>query len=82
MAKQDIAIQRFYRSDAWKIARAIKIANVCGVCEECGAVRAEELPTVHLNDSELVPFIAALSQGLSPWWCFWKACGSGLGSLS
>ena len=51
------------------------------VCEECGAVRAEELPTVRLNDSELVPFTAALSQGLSPWCCFWKACGSGLGSL-
>ena len=51
------------------------------VCEECGAVRAEELPTVRLNDSEFVPFTAALSQGLSPWCCFWKACGSGLGSL-
>ena len=51
------------------------------VCEECGAVRAEELPIVRLNDSELVPFTAALSQGLSPWCCFWKACGSGLGSL-
>ena len=49
MAKQDIAIQRFYRSDAWKIARAIKIANVCGVCEECGAVGTEVHHIIHLT---------------------------------
>ena len=24
-------IQKFYRSDKWKIARAIKIASICGV---------------------------------------------------
>ena len=53
MAKQDIAIHRFYRSDAWKIARAIKIANACGVCEECGAIGTEVHHIIHLTPENI-----------------------------
>ena len=49
MVKQDIAINRFYRSDTWKIARAIKIASVCGVCEKCGAIGTEVHHIIHLT---------------------------------
>lgn len=40
-SKQDITIRRFYRSDKWKIARAIKIASVGGLCEKCDAIGIE-----------------------------------------
>ena len=65
MGKQDIAIQRFYRSDAWKIARAIKIANVCGVCEECGAVGTEVHHIIHLTPENVTdPSIATNQENL------------------
>lgn len=40
-SKQDITIRRFYRSDKWKIARAIKIASVGELCEKCDAIGIE-----------------------------------------
>ena len=65
MAKQDIAIQRFYRSDAWKIARAIKIANVCGVCEECGAVGTEVHHIIYLTPENVTdPSVATNQENL------------------
>ena len=65
MAKQDIAIQRFYRSDAWKIARAIKIANACGVCEECGAIGTEVHHIVHLTPENVTdPSVATNQENL------------------
>ena len=65
MVKQDIVIQRFYRSDAWKIARAIKIANVGGVCQECGAVGTEVHHIIHLTpDNVSDPSIATNQENL------------------
>ena len=34
MAKYDV-IRKFYKSDKWKIARAIKIASANGICQDC-----------------------------------------------
>lgn len=65
MGKQDIAIQRFYRSDSWKIARAIKIANACGVCEECGAIGTEVHHIVHLTPENVTdPSVATNQENL------------------
>ena len=65
MGKQDIAIQRFYRSDTWKIARAIKIANACGVCEECGAIGTEVHHIIHLTPENVTdPSIATNQENL------------------
>ncbi|MCF0118112.1 MAG: HNH endonuclease [Bacilli bacterium] len=43
------AIKRFYRSDRWKIARAIKIASACGMCEKCGKPGTEVHHKIHLT---------------------------------
>lgn len=65
MGKHDIAIQRFYRSDTWKIARAIKIANACGVCEECGAIGTEVHHIVHLTPENVTdPSVATNQENL------------------
>lgn len=65
MGKQDIAIQRFYRSDTWKIARAIKIANACGVCEECGAIGTEVHHIIHLTPENVTdPSVATNQENL------------------
>ena len=65
MGKQDIAIQRLYRSDTWKIARAIKIANACGVCEECGAIGTEVHHIVHLTPENVTdPSVATNQENL------------------
>lgn len=48
MAKND-AIRKFYKSDRWKVARAIKIASVNGLCEECGRVGNEVHHIIHLT---------------------------------
>ena len=49
MVKQDIRIHRFYRSDTWKIARAIKIASVGGFSEKCGGLGSEVHHIIHLT---------------------------------
>lgn len=56
--QQSILIRRFYRSDEWKIARAMKIATVGGRCEKCGAIGTEVHHIIHLtpenvNDPEV-----------------------------
>ena len=48
-SKQDISIRRFYRSDKWKVARAIKIASAGGLCEKCGAIGTEVHHKIHLT---------------------------------
>ena len=65
MVTQDIAINRFYRSDTWKIARAIKIASVCGVCEKCGAIGTEVHHIIHLTPENVsVPSISTNQENL------------------
>lgn len=48
-SKQDISIRRFYRSDKWKVARAIKITSCGGLCEKCGAIGTEVHHKIHLT---------------------------------
>ena len=48
MAKYDV-IRKFYKSDKWKIARAIKIASVNGLCEECDNPGNEVHHIIHLT---------------------------------
>jgi 5-methylcytosine-specific restriction endonuclease McrA len=52
------AINRFYRSAEWQIARAEKIASVNGRCEKCGAIGEEvhhiiPLTTENINNPEI-----------------------------
>ena len=49
MKDKHILIRRFYRSDAWKIARAMKIASAAGTCEMCGKPGKEVHHIVHLT---------------------------------
>lgn len=42
-------IRKFYKSDRWKIARAIRIAAASGLCEKCGAIGTEVHHKVHLT---------------------------------
>ena len=65
MVKQDINIHRFYRSDAWKIARAIKIASAGGCCERCGAIGTEVHHIIHLTPENITdPSIATNQDNL------------------
>ena len=52
------AINRFYRSAEWQIARAEKIASVNGRCEKCGGIGEEvhhiiELTPENINNPEI-----------------------------
>lgn len=42
-------IRKFYKSDRWKIARAIRIVAASGLCEKCGAIGTEVHHKVHLT---------------------------------
>ena len=42
-------IRKFYKSDNWKIARAMKIASAGGRCEKCGDVGTEVHHIIHLT---------------------------------
>lgn len=42
-------IRKFYKSDRWKIARAIRIAAASGLCEKCGVIGTEVHHKVHLT---------------------------------
>lgn len=62
MEKQDILIRRFYRSDQWKIARAMKIAAVGGRCEKCGAIGTEVHHIIHLTPKNVIDAEVSLNQ--------------------
>lgn len=62
MEKQNILIRRFYRSDKWKIARAMKIAEAGGRCEKCGAVGTEVHHIIHLTSENVVDPEISLNQ--------------------
>lgn len=64
MAKNN-AIRKFYKSDRWKVARAIKIASVNGLCEECGRVGNEVHHIIHLTpDNVSDPTISVNQENL------------------
>lgn len=46
-------IRKFYKSDNWKIARAMKIASVGGRCERCGDVGTEVHHIIHLTSENV-----------------------------
>lgn len=46
-------INRFYRSEAWALARAEKIAEAHGLCEKCGAVGEEVHHIIHLTPENI-----------------------------
>lgn len=60
--QQSILIRRFYRSDQWKIARAMKIAAVGGRCEKCGAVGTEVHHLIHLTPENVIDAEISLNQ--------------------
>lgn len=62
MEKQNILIRRFYRSDQWKIARAMKIAAVGGRCEKCGAIGTEVHHIIHLTPENVIDAEISLNQ--------------------
>lgn len=62
MEKQNILIRRFYRSDHWKIARAMKIAIVGGRCEKCGAIGTEAHHIIHLTPENVTDPEVSLNQ--------------------
>jgi len=62
MEKQSILIRRFYRSDQWKIARAMKIASAGGRCEMCGAIGTEVHHIIHLTEKNVIDPEVSLNQ--------------------
>ena len=64
--KQPVKLARFYRSDDWHLARAIKICSANGLCEKCGAPGKEvhhiirltinnvDNPSISLNQDNLI----------------------------
>ena len=56
------AIQRFYRSDKWKIARAMKIASAGGRCEMCGGIGTEVHHKVHLTPENVADPEVSINQ--------------------
>jgi len=62
MENERQAIKRFYRSDRWKIARAIKIAAACGLCEKCGKPGNEVHHKIHLTPQNINDSNVAINQ--------------------
>lgn len=57
-----ILIHRFYRSDQWKHARAIKIASTGGLCERCGKVGEEVHHKKHLTPDNVNDPMVSINQ--------------------
>ena len=47
--KKPSKLERFYKSNAWYLARARVIARANGLCEKCGAVGLEVHHKIHLT---------------------------------
>lgn len=62
MSKKHILISRFYRSDTWKLARAIKIAQAGGVCERCGTIGEEVHHKTYLTPENITDCNISLNQ--------------------
>lgn len=59
---QPLKLARFYRSDEWHLARAIKIANRNGLCEKCGQPANEVHHKIHLTIQNVDDPSIALNQ--------------------
>lgn len=60
--KKPAKLERFYRSDEWHLARAIKICNANGICEKCGAVGKEVHHKIHLTIKNVDDPMISLNQ--------------------
>jgi len=60
--KKPKALHNFYKSDAWQLAREIKIQSASGRCERCGGIGLE----VHHRDRLTVENIHDTSISLNP----------------
>ena len=56
------AINRFYRSAAWLLAREQKIAACNGRCEKCGAIGEEVHHIIHLTPENVNDPAVSLNQ--------------------
>lgn len=56
------AINRFYRSEAWQLARQERIVAVNGRCEKCGAPGEEVHHIIHLTPENVLDPEVALNQ--------------------
>ncbi len=62
MSKKHPAIERFYKSSEWKIARAMKIASAAGRCERCGDVGTEVQHIIRLTPENVIEPEISLKQ--------------------
>lgn len=54
MGKKYESIRRFYKSDQWKISRAMKIASTDGLCEVCHkSIGTEVHHKIHLSPENI-----------------------------
>ena len=53
MERRNDLIRKFYRSNEWKLARALKIAATDGLCEKCGKVGEEVHHIKHLTQDNV-----------------------------
>ena len=60
--KQPVKLARFYRSDDWHLARAIKICSANGLCEKCGAPGKEVHHIIHLTINNVDNHSISLNQ--------------------
>ncbi len=60
--KKDILINRFYRSDDWKRARAIKIALAGGLCQKCSSIGVEVHHVIHITPQNVTDPNITLNQ--------------------
>lgn len=61
MERKDL-IRKFYRSNEWKLARALKIAATDGLCEKCGKVGEEVHHIIHLTPDNVEDPDIAINQ--------------------
>lgn len=62
MAKKKVLINRFYRCEKWKQARALKIALASGLCEKCGKVGEEVHHIKYLTEENVSDNSISISQ--------------------
>jgi len=60
--KKPKELHRFYKSIPWKIAREIKIREVNGKCERCGALGEEVHHVVRLTIQNVIDPTISLNQ--------------------
>ncbi len=61
-SKQHPKLARFYRSDEWHLARAIKICDANGICEKCGVPGNEVHHKIHLTINNVDNHSISLNQ--------------------